>query len=423
MTTVDEPSWALLALALTVVLALAAAVLWLSVTEATAVEGRFDGPEGDGQGDRATGAAARSGSGWGTRGSRRRRPPRSAFAAEDRDTTAVRRAAIVVNPTKFADVAAVREQVTRLCREHGWTEPRWLETTVDDPGLGQARQAVEEGVELVCALGGDGTVRTVGSALAGTGVPMGLLPAGTGNLLARNLGLPHDDLRRALVTALTGRNARIDTCQMTLVRPTTEELLERVADEDDPSENVDLSDATDHPAPGARPRTEEHTFLVMAGLGFDAEVMAGAPEQLKRRVGWAAYLVSGARHLSGPQFIVDVTMDDGTRLRRRVRSVVVGNVGRLQGGLVLLPDARSDDGVMDAVLLSPQGIVGWGAVAARLATRRRRGHQRVDFYRCREISVTSTKPVELQLDGDTLGEASAMAVSVAPGSLVVRLPA
>ena len=332
-----------------------------------------------------------------------------------------RRAAVIVNPTKFEDVGRVRRRVTEICHRHGWADPLWLETTAEDTGVGQTHEALSAGVDLICPLGGDGTVRTVGAELAGHDVPMGLLPAGTGNLLARNLQLPFDSLERCLTIALTGQDAWIDTCRLDLVRPTSAQLEARFEDDTDPAENVDMEDAVDDRT--SEEVREEHTFLVMAGLGFDAEVMAGVPERLKARVGWLAYLVAGLRHLKGPQFAVAVKVDGTETFTRRVRSVMVGNVGRLQGGMELLPDALADDGSVDAVLLSPDGVVGWAATFGQLVTRRRIGHSRVDHVQGREVRVVSDKPVEIEIDGDTLGSAIAMRVVVQPASLLVRIPA
>ena len=331
-----------------------------------------------------------------------------------------RRAAVIVNPTKFEDVDRVRRRVTDICHRHGWADPLWLETTAEDTGVGQTREALAAGVDLICPFGGDGTVRTVGAELAGHDVPMGLLPAGTGNLLARNLELPHDSLEQCLTIALTGQDAWIDTCRLDLVRPTSAQLQARYADEDDPAENVDMEDAVDDRS--SEEVREEHTFLVMAGLGFDAEVMAGAPEKLKAKVGWLAYLVAGLRHLKGPQFTVAVKVDGTETFTRRVRSVMIGNVGKLQGGMELLPDALADDGSVDAVLLSPEGVVGWAATLGQLVTRHRIGHSRVDHVQGQEVRVVSDKPVELEIDGDILGSAIAMRVVVQPGSLLVRIP-
>src|SRR5699024_8522300 len=178
-----------------------------------------------------------------------------------------------------------------------------------------------QGVDLVCALGGDGTVRTVGSALVDTGVPMGLLPAGTGNLLARNLSLP-SHLSHGLRVALTGRDTPIDTGTLRLRRPPDD-----AEQGDAAAPQVDPDTIEAHPpAPGhGAGEVEEHVFLVMAGLGFDAEVMAAVPGTLKKKVGWAAYVVTGLQRLKGRQFKVVVLIDDGrTRLHRRVRSVMVG---------------------------------------------------------------------------------------------------
>lgn len=326
---------------------------------------------------------------------RRRRPHRNDFRPPDAETaTPRRRGAVIVNPTKFADLAEVRSRITDGCLAEGFDEPIWLETTAADPGTGQARQAVAEGAVLVCALGGDGTVRSVAAGLVGTETPMGLLPGGTGNLLARNLGLPVDSITRALVVALTGQNQRIDVGHLT----------------------VDRSGS-----PAAPSVPEEHLFLVMAGMGFDAEIMAGAPERLKAQVGTAAYVVSGMGKLIGRTFRVTLKFDSEPALSRRTRTVVIGNCGRLLGGLALMPDARVDDGLLDIVTISPQGPIGWTAVAGKLITRSRRGHALVDHHTSAEVAVRAEHSQEVQVDGDTIGPARGISARVEHLALVVRV--
>ena len=326
---------------------------------------------------------------------RRRRPHRDDFRPEglDEDAPPLKRAGIIVNPTKFTDLDAVRARVTTTCLAQGWGEPIWLETTIADPGTGQARQAVEAGAAVVCPLGGDGTVRAVATALVGTETPLGPLPGGTGNLLARNLDLPFDSIEKALVVALTGQNVRIDVGRLSV----------------DPS--------------GQHAVPDEHLFLVMAGVGLDAAIMAGAQERLKARVGSAAYVVSGFQNFLGPQFRVRMKVDGEGEFARRTRTVIVGNCGRLFGGLVLMPGARLDDGVLDSVVLSPRGVVGWSAVAGHVVTRQRRGHPLIDRHAGREIHIELDRPQEVQLDGDTIGTARSMTARVDPLALVVRVGA
>jgi YegS/Rv2252/BmrU family lipid kinase len=296
------------------------------------------------------------------------------------------RLAVIVNPSKFTDLDAVRAQVTDACLAHGGIEVRWFETSQDDPGAGQAEQAVREGCTMVCSLGGDGTVRSVASALVGTGVPLGLLPGGTANLLARNLGLPVDDLGEALTTVLTGTNRSIDVGAVVW---------------DDEAERI---------------------FVVMAGMGMDATTMGEADERLKDAVGWPAYLLSGMRALFDPGFAVSVSDRQQRAHSRRARMVVVGNCGELTGGVKLLPDARLDDGHLDLVLVAPRGILGWFALVRELITSRGGADRAVRRMTADRFDLTTTRPVDAELDGDAIGPRRHMKTRTLAGALLVRVP-
>jgi diacylglycerol kinase family enzyme len=149
--------------------------------------------------------------------------------------------------------------------------------------------------------------------------------------------------------------------------------------------------------------------------------MAGTQERLKARVGSAAYVVSGFQNFLGPQFKVRMKVDGEGEFSRRTRTVVVGNCGKLFGGLVLMPGARLDDGVLDSVVLSPRGVVGWSAVAGHVVTRQRRGHPLIDRHAGQEIRIDVDQPQEVQLDGDIIGTARSMTARVDHLALVVRV--
>lgn len=334
----------------------------------------------------------------------RARPPRGHFRPSTEQQAALKRAAVIVNPTKITDLPAVRERIAATCQTAGWAEPVFHETTLDDPGRGQALRAVAERADLVCSLGGDGTVRSVASGLIGTDIPLGILPAGTGNLLARNLDLPLDNLENAVTVALTGRNRRIDVGEIVIADP--QHRLE--GDRHEAGDSTHQGTTTNH-------------FLVMGGVGMDAAIMAGTNEALKTRVGWPAYLLSGAKHLVSPEFRTIVRIDDEPPFRRRARTVVIGNCGRLLGGIVLMPNARVDDGQLDAVIASPRGVVGWVPVATRVATRQRKGHPTLDHKVCRAITVSTDRAVPVQIDGDVIGESTSVSAVVLPGVLTVRV--
>ncbi|MGM0928284.1 MAG: diacylglycerol/lipid kinase family protein [Actinomycetota bacterium] len=298
-----------------------------------------------------------------------------------------RRAAVVWNPSKkfsFDLVALVEE----ACAETGWQPPLWMETTLEDPGAGQAQQAMEAGVDLVIAAGGDGTVRRVAGRLAGTDTPLGVIPLGTGNLLARNLDLPVDDPETAVRIALAGRERQIDA------------VLAKVDDS----------------GSGA-------VFLVMAGLGFDAAVIGGTDDGLKDRIGWLAYVEAGLRNLPGKPVRATLSIDGGKPITLRMRSVMGGNCGKIQGGFEMFPGAQIDDGLLDIMTISPRGRLGWLGVLAGLAKRGRSVDPSVDYYRGKEVEITAGRPQEMQLDGDHIGMGSRLSMRVNPGALRVRVAA
>jgi diacylglycerol kinase (ATP) len=298
-------------------------------------------------------------------------------------------AAVVVHGMKVDDHDARRRQIEVLSGRLGWRTPVWLETTAEDPGRGQTRQALADGAAAVIAFGGDGTARVVAETLARTGVPMGLLPAGTGNLLARNLGIPPNRLESSLQIALTGRDRTIDVGRV------------EIADED-----------------GAQPRRE--AFLVMAGLGFDAEVMAGTAAHLKQRLGWPAYVVAGVKRLRGRRTSVTMKVDGGPAQQRRIRAVVIGNCGMLQGGIQLMPEALLDDGRLDVVVVTPRSLLGWLSLAGAVIARR--NHSAVEHFQCRSIEIRTERPLPAQLDGDPAGTARVLRVHVDPLALLIRVP-
>lgn len=323
--------------------------------------------------------------------------------------------AFVANPSK-PDVAHLRAAVLRLCAEQELPEPLWLETTVEDPGVGQTREAVERGADVVVAMGGDGTVRAVAEGLVGTGVPMGLMPLGTGNLLARNLDIPLSDPLAAMRVAVEGRDRTIDVGWLRVQRWESD-VHDDVAEAAD-----DLLDDGDV--------VRDHIFLVIAGVGFDAAMVADADEQLKARVGWIAYFVAGMKHLHGRRSRVHVRLDDQPVTTTRLRSLLIGNCGKLPGGITLLPDAELDDGWFDVAAIDTRaGIAGWAqlfgevvlqGVGVRNDLPAKIG--RIDHTRAQEVRLVVPGGDHVQVDGDVVGRVTELTARVDPGALVVRVP-
>lgn len=295
----------------------------------------------------------------------------------------MKRAGVVYNPTKVTDLAALKERVEPFMAAHGWDKPLWLETSVEDPGVGMCQRAVKEDCDVVVIAGGDGTVMAAVTAMGGCDVPLAILPTGTGNLLARNLDLPINDEEACLEIAISGRVRSID-----------------VASVDD-----------------------ERKFAVMAGLGFDAAIMRDAPEGLKKAVGWPAYVVSAAKHLRGRGIRVTITVDDGQPIHRRVRTVVVGNVGKLQGNIPLLPDAKPDDGILDVVIIATRNVIDWARVTGRVVRRAHVPDRRMERFTGTHVVVEASHRQPRQLDGDVIEDSRRMDIRIEPGSLKVMVAA
>ena len=316
-----------------------------------------------------------------------------------------KRAALVYNPIKV-DADALRASVETLSTDAGWAAPLFYETKVDDLGDDMTRHALAEGVDAVLVAGGDGTVRAVAEAMSGSGVPLSIVPSGTGNLLARNLFLPLDN-----PTAMVRATFDGDTHPM------------------------DVGFADIHRADGSR---EERAFVVMGGMGLDAAMIANTSGDLKKKVGWIAYVDGAARSLPNAKPFRVMYQLDGHRLHgARVQSILFANCGSLPAGLELIPEASVSDGELDFVIFQPKGPLGWILVWRRVAwdnsvLRRFRAGRQVLALRTKDNAVrysrgsgleVATSPAQpIQLDGDEFGEAVRITTRVAAGGLIVVVP-
>ncbi|MHB1171847.1 MAG: diacylglycerol/lipid kinase family protein [Lacisediminihabitans sp.] len=314
-------------------------------------------------------------------------------------------AAIVYNPIKV-DLAKLKKSVAKTEGDAGWGPSLWFETTEGDAGQGATKKALARHADVVLAAGGDGTVRAVAEALRGSGTPIALLPSGTGNLLARNLDLPLSNLDESVRIAFIGDDRAIDLGIAEIVR-----------------ENND---------------TEQHVFVVMAGLGLDAKMIAKTSSKLKKAVGWLAYVDAGMRALPELRPVrLRYSLDNGPEKPLTVHTIVVGNCGALPGGILLIPDAKPDDGVLDIAALRPRGPFGWIKVWNKIAwengvlRKSAAGRMIIDltadvkdvlYFTGRDLRITVEIPQEFQLDGDEVGKAKSVHSWADPGALTVKVP-
>ena len=330
-----------------------------------------------------------------------RRParPSELHGAEPATPEPRTRFALIYNPSKPHDWPTILEHAAQAASAAGFDPPLILETTTEDPGNGLAEQALRSGASMVIAAGGDGTVRAIAQALAGTGTPLAILPLGTGNLFARNINLPIDDLDEAIAIAIGGADRPVD---MGWLR--------------------DLD---------ASPAFPEHPFLVVAGIGFDGDMVAETDDDLKATIGWFAYCVGAVKGMLKPRTDVTVTID-GTpdAVTRTARTVMIANCGWLPAGVALQPDAEVDDGWLDLVTVDTRGgLIGWASLGGKLLLRTFgfRGDateiaSTLEYHRGRSFTIRTNTASWAQVDGDLVSETSAIAARIDAGALIVRVP-
>lgn len=383
-------------------------------------------------------------------------------------------ACVVVNPSKPRATAAVRSLLEGELREAGYAGPVWLETSVSEPGMMQARLALAAGASLVVAAGGDGTVRSVAAGLAGTGAQMGIVPLGTANLAARNLGVPVGDVRSAARVVAHGVDLPADLAWVRTEPWSDPGALPDPAPSGDPRRQVasaaltgraaaaptdsppvptapadsrqlsaeaaravrTIQKATRRPHQWARPTLgDEHACMVVAGIGFDAGLVASTRPALKARVGWGAYALAAMENLGAPRMDLVLSLRDEAGARRverlRARNLLVANGGRLPAGITLLPQARTDDGLLDvAAIDTVAGLAGWSSLARQVLppyaahySESGRSLGRVVLRRGGEVAVQLSAPALVEVDGDLLAPTQSMRVRLDPGALLIRRPA
>ena len=297
-------------------------------------------------------------------------------------TGEAQRVGVVYNPSKPGAAATV-EILERILAANGHPKALVRTTRVDEPGSEAARELIAEGVDLLIAAGGDGTVRAVAAALAHHEGPK------------PRLYIPVSDVAACVDIALNGAGQDVDAIEMTTTSTPGEET--------------------------------EHTFFVMSGAGFDALVMNDTNEDIKAKFGWVAYVQSGMKHMLGRSHPVRISVDGGEPRTLPMRSVLIANCGRLQGGIRLADMTDVHDGKLEVIVASPRDLVEWGLLMAKVMRRTILGSPRIDLPVIRHLVGSEVvlefpdgaQPVEV--DGDPAPSAHRISARVLPAAVEVAV--
>lgn len=271
-------------------------------------------------------------------------------------------------------------ELRRELRRQDVLDPLWIEVARSKHVPKQVERALAEGVDLLFVWGGDGTVQRALDALAGAETAVAIVPAGTANLLATNLGIPQD-VEQAVSIGLRGERRRLDLG-----------------------------------------RFDGERFAVMAGAGFDAVMIEEADGSLKDRLGRLAYVWTGSQNLRAKPFKARIAVDGVPWYTGDASCILVGNVGRLFGGLEVFEDARPDDGRLELGVVNADGIADWVRTFARTAAGHPERSPLVQATSARKIKVKLDRKVRYEVDGGGRRPVKSFTVTVQPAAVTICVP-
>ena len=288
---------------------------------------------------------------------------------------------IIFNPVSGqTDPDKRRQIISDALAEQGYG-CQFINTTKERGARALAAQALKDGVDLLAVSGGDGTVMEALAALVGTTLPVAVLPAGTGNLLSVNLGIPVT-VPEAVNVALSGTPYALDLCR----------------------------------ADGDR------YFAILGGLGMDAQVIADTNREAKDRMGKAAYFWAALKNLPRRHAHVHVSLDGGRPFRRKVKSVLLANMGQITGGVSIFPTASPSDGLLDVGILKAATLAHWVHLMGSALLGRTHHDPALEMHQARTVTITTRRPQPVQFDGEAEGRTRSLTVEVVPKAVHVLLP-
>lgn len=288
---------------------------------------------------------------------------------------------VIFNPVSgVGDPEHRKTAISNALAQHGYT-CQLIATSRERDARELAKEAVEAGVDLLVVAGGDGTVMQVLEAVVGTEVPVAVVPSGTGNLLSVNLGVPAR-VPEAIDVALSGRPFTLDLARASM---------------------------------GCY-------FAIMGGMGLDAQLIHDADREVKKRLGAFAYLFAALKNLKRPRASVEIRLDDLPVMRRRAKTVIVANMGKVTGGMEAMPTASPDDGKLDVGIVTAESLGQWLRLVGYALLGRTQEAPDINVYQARRIHIRTARPEPVEFDGEEIGQHQEWQVDVAPGAVRIMLP-